>query len=105
MLYSTSRHVSFVAMLLFLCSLIFTNISSTTMVSKTNANTAQNVCLYVHTVRGARCISYYRPQNGGQYCTGPEVQYQLCNEQVGNNCVPDLPIYHTTVLYCPLYAV
>lgn len=21
------------------------------------------------------------PQNGGQYCTGPEVQYQLCNEQ------------------------
>ena len=24
---------------------------------------------------------------------------------VGNNCVPDLPIYHTTVLYCPLYAV
>ena len=75
------------------------------MAGITKANTAQNASLYVHTVRGVRCISYYRPQNGGQYCTGPEVQYQLCNEQVGNNCVPDLPIYHTTVLYCPLYAV
>ena len=49
--------------------------------------------------------TYYRPQNGGQYCTGPEVLHQLCSEQVGNNCVPDLPIYHTTVLHCPLYAV
>ena len=26
--------------------------------------------------------SSYRPKNGGQYCTGPEVQCQLCNERV-----------------------
>ena len=25
----------------------------------------------------------YRPKNGGQYCTGPEVQCQLCNKEVG----------------------
>ena len=32
-------------------------ISSTTMVDITNANTAQNASLYVHTVSGVRCIS------------------------------------------------
>ena len=53
------------------------------------------VCMYIH---GVRCISYYRPQNGGQYFTGPEVQHQLYNEQVGSNCVPEL--YLSTTLLC-----
>ena len=26
---------------------------------------------------------FYRPKNGGQYCTGPEVHCQMCNKEVG----------------------
>ena len=36
--------------------------------------------------------------------TAPDLKssiMQLCSEQVGNNCLPDLPINHTTA-YCPL---
>ena len=39
-----------------------------------------HLCISVHNVEWTS--SYYRPKNCGRYCTGPEVQCQLCNKRV-----------------------
>ena len=53
-----------------------------------------HLCISVHNVEWTS--SSYRPKNGGRYCTGPEVQCQLCNERVSVLVTITLILYNNT---------
>ncbi len=54
-----------------------------------------HLCISVHDVE--ETSSSYRPKNGGRYCTGPEVQCQLCNKRVSVLVAITFILYINTV--------